>query len=218
VQDLAEGSPRWTKRHLSTEERSLSRGTPSQSLRSCPGCGGQFAPHTSVCPWCGRSVILGIIVQLGVAGVLLLGVATLTGIIDWSRLVHSVVPQGMTAAPDVAQPTARVTGAGGKPLVDRAFEALPAPNPAGKGAQPPSCNVSDSARLSRIDREHADWNDQVRALISCRQVRPGFNVDQLRAAMGRPAKVVRSDSGGEEWIYKHVRVIVKDGQVVAVKR
>jgi hypothetical protein len=29
---------------------------------------------------------------------------------------------------------------------------------------------------------------------------------------------VQSDSGGEEWIYNHLRVVVKDGQVTAVQR
>src|SRR5436190_1342781 len=186
-------------------------------LRSCPGCGGQFAPHTSVCPWCGRSVVLGVIVQLGVAGALLTGIATFTGIIDWSRLVHVVIPQGMTTEVDAPPPSAQRPGDEGKPLLDRAFKALPPPEPPGRSAQVPNCNVADSARLSHLGREHQDWDEQVRALISCRQVRPGFNVDQLRAAMGRPAKVVQSDSGGEEWIYHQLRVVVKDGQVTAVK-
>jgi hypothetical protein len=163
-------------------------------------------------------VLLGVIVQLGVAAVLLMGVATFTGIIDLSKLVHSVVPQGVLATPEVPPTAPQAARDDGKPMLDRAFEALPAPDQAGKGAQPPSCNVADSARLSRLGREHQDWNQQVRALISCRQVRPGFNVDQLRAAMGRPARIVRTDSGGEEWIYSHLRVVVKNGQVAAVKR
>src|SRR5436190_14879172 len=106
-------------------------------MRSCPGCGGQFAPHTSVCPWCGRSVVLGVIVQLGVAGVLLLGISTFTGIIDWSRVLHSVFPEGVLATSEAPPPAGHSAGDEGKPLLDGAFQALPAPNPAGRGAQPP---------------------------------------------------------------------------------
>jgi hypothetical protein len=163
-------------------------------------------------------VVLGVIVQLGVAAVLLTGVATFTGIIDWSRVLRFVAPAGVPTTPDAPGPGGQPARAEGTPLVERAFKALPPPNNAGKGAQPPACNVADSARLSRLGRAHQDWDEQVRTLVSCRQVRPGFNVDQLRAAMGRPAKVVQSDSGGEEWIYNHLRVVVKDGRVTAVQR
>jgi hypothetical protein len=185
-------------------------------LRSCPGCGGQFAPHTSVCPWCGRSVILGVVMQLGVAAVLLAGIATFTGIIDWSKFVHSVVPEGMQETSDPPLNPVHPAREEGTSLVDGAFKALPPPPPKGTSARPPSCNVADSARLSRLG--HRDWDDQVRALISCRQVRPGFNVDQLRAALGRPARVVRRDSGEEEWIYNQMRVVVKDGRVTSIER
>ena len=187
-------------------------------MRSCPGCGGQFAPNTSVCPWCGRSVLLGVIVQLGVAGVLLMGAATFTGIINWSNVVHSVLPREGPAMVSGPGPTGPPAGDDGKPLLDRAFKALPPPPPPGSSDRPPACNVADSARLSRLGREHRDWNDQVRLLISCRQVRRGFNVDQLRAALGKPARVVHHDSGGEEWIYNQTRVVVKDGQVTEVMR
>jgi hypothetical protein len=162
-------------------------------------------------------VVLGVIVQLGVAAALLTGVATFTGIIDWSRLVRLAIPEGVPATPDAPQRTGQPARDEGTPLVERAFQALPPPQQPGRSAQPPGCNVADSARLSRLNREHRDWGDEVSALVSCRQVRPGFNVDQLRAAMGRPAKVVRSDSGGEEWIYNHLKVVVKDGQVTAVE-
>ena len=187
-------------------------------MRSCPGCGGQFAPHTSVCPWCGRSVILGMIVQLGVAGVLLTGVATFTGIIDWSRVLRSVAPvAGQGIFPDAPPNAAHPARDEGAPLLDGAFKALPPPPPKGSSARAPSCSVADSARLSRLGGGRQDWDDQVRALISCRQVRPGFNVDQLRAALGRPARVVRRDSGEEEWIYNHQRVVVKDGRVTSIE-
>jgi hypothetical protein len=163
-------------------------------------------------------VFLGVIVQLGVAAVLLAGIATFTGIIDWSKFLHSVVPEGGLAAPDPAGRAAQPARDEGKSLLERGFQALPPPDPPGRSAQAPACNVADSARLSHLVREHQDWDEQVRALVSCRQVRPGFSVDQLRAAVGKPAKVVRRDAGGEEWIYNNLRVVVKDGQVTAVER
>jgi hypothetical protein len=163
-------------------------------------------------------VVLGVLVQLGVAGVLLMGIATFTGIIDWSKVVHLVAPEGVPATLDPPPPTGQRARDVGKPLLDRAFTALPPPEAPGRSAQVPNCSVADSSRLSHLGREHQDWDQQVLALISCRQVRPGFNVDQLRAAMGRPARVVQSDSGGEEWIYHQLRVVVKDGQVTAVER
>jgi hypothetical protein len=161
-------------------------------------------------------VVLGVIMQLGVAAVLLAGIATFTGIIDWPVILRSVIPGGVLTTADAPPVAARPAGKDGKPLLDRAFEALPAPNPA-DGRQP-SCNVADSARLSRLSRAHRDWDQQVRDLISCRQVRPGFSVEQLRAAVGKPAKIVQHESGGEEWIYNQLRVVVKDGQVTAVER
>jgi hypothetical protein len=187
-------------------------------LRSCPGCGGQFAPHTSVCPWCGRSVFLGVLVQLGVAGVLLAGVATFTGIIDWHRTLRFVIPEEVQTTPDAPRLSGQPARDEGKPLIERAFKALPPPPPKRSSARPPSCNVADSARLSRLGPGHRDWDDQVRSLISCRQVRPGFNVDQLRAALGKPAQVVRRGSGEEEWIYDQQKVVVKDGQVTSIER
>jgi hypothetical protein len=199
------------------EERSLPRGT-WYCMRSCPGCGGQFSPHTSVCPWCGRSVVLGMIVQLGVAAVLLAGVATFTGIIDWSKVLHSVAPEGVSLTSEPPQNAGHPARDEGTPLLDRAFNALPPPPPKGSSDRPPSCSVADSARLSRLGHGRQDWDDQVRALISCRQVRPGFNVDELRAALGRPAKVVQRESGEEEWIYNQQRVVVKDGRVTAIER
>jgi hypothetical protein len=162
--------------------------------------------------------MLGVLVQLGVAAVLLVGVALFTGILDWSRMLHFAAPEGVPATPDAPRNASRPATDEGKPLIERAFQALPPPAQAGTSAQQPGCNVADSARLSHLDREHQDWDGQVRALISCRQVRRGFNVDQLRAALGKPAKVVQRDSGGEEWIYNQLRVVVKDGQVTAVER
>src|SRR6266487_750569 len=197
-------------------ERSLTRGT-WEYMRSCPGCGGQFGPHTSVCPWCGRSVVLGVIVQLGVAAVLLAGIATFTGIIDWSKVLYSVVPEGVLLTSEPPQNASHPARDEGTPLLDRAFKALPPPPPKGSSDRPPTCSVADSARLSRLGHGRQDWGDQVRALISCRQVRPGFNVDQLRAALGRPAKVVQRGSGEEEWIYDQQRVVVKDGRVTAIE-
>jgi hypothetical protein len=164
-------------------------------------------------------VILGVIMQLGVAGVLLTGVATFTGIINWSNVVRSVLPREGPATVSGPGPTGQSAGDEGKPLLDRAFKALPPPPPPGSSDRPPACNVADSARLSRLGREHQDWDDQARMLIACRQVRRGFTVDQIRAALGKPARVVRHDSGGEEWIYNDkMRVVVKDGQVTAVTR
>lgn len=161
-------------------------------------------------------MVLGVIMQLGVAAVLLAGIATFTGIIDLSTVIRSVMPEGMPATAEPPPSAGQPVGKDGKPLLDRAFQALPPPNPA-DGRQP-SCSVADSARLSRLSRAHRNWDEQVRALISCRQVRPGFSVEQLRAAIGKPAKVVQHESGGEEWIYDQLRVVVKDGQVTAVER
>jgi hypothetical protein len=158
------------------------------------------------------------IVQLGVAGVLLMGVATFTGIIDWSRVLRSVAPGEQGIFSDAPQNVAQPTRDEGAPLLDGAFKALPPPPPKGSSARPPSCSVADSARLSRLGHGRQDWDDEVRALISCRQVRPGFSADQLRAALGRPAKVVRRDSGEEEWIYNQQRVVVKDGRVISIER
>jgi hypothetical protein len=161
-------------------------------------------------------VVLGVIVQLGVAAVLLAGIATFTGIIDWSRVVRFARPEAVLSVPDAPGDGAQPARDEGKPLLERAFQALPPPPPEGSSARPPSCNVADSARLSRR-RGRQDWDDQVRALISCRQVRPGFSEEQLRAALGRPAKVVPRASGEEEWIYDRQRVVVKDGRVTAIE-
>jgi hypothetical protein len=160
-------------------------------------------------------VILGVIVQLGVAGALLAGVATFTGIIDWPKVLHSIVPERVSGTSEAPQNGSHPASDEGTSLLDRAFQAVPPPPPEGTSARPPACSVADSARLSRLGR---DWQRQARALISCRQVRPGFNVDQLRAALGRPTKVVKRDSGGEEWIYDRLTVVVEDGRVTSIER
>src|SRR5438093_10096891 len=70
------------------------------ALHRCPGCGGQINPHTTNCPWCGHSVAGSVFLQLILAAVLLIGVASFTGIFRWSR----VIPQLSVGAAPMDEP------------------------------------------------------------------------------------------------------------------
>jgi hypothetical protein len=60
-------------------------------------------------------------------------------------------------------------------------------------------------RIQRIGRRHPDWSFQILSLIYARKVVPGMTLSQVREAIGRPSKVVRNKSDGNDrsalWYY-----------------
>ena len=166
------------------------------------------------------------IIQLGLAAVLLCGVATLTGVVSWSKVVRYVPWAGRIMAPE---PPIQAEGpSADKSVVESAFEAVPAPpirpgsGSGGQGRRSSSsrggaCTNADSTRLKQLEREHG-WDRSVLGLIACGQVRRGFTVEQLEASLGRPRNVVRRESGQEAWVYVGFSITVQNGVVVGLER
>jgi len=79
-----------------------------QSIKQCAGCGAQMGAQARVCPRCGRGSLFGELLWIAVLGVLLLGIAVLSGLVPLDR-----VP-GIRRIPLVALDStsnAKVTGA-----------------------------------------------------------------------------------------------------------
>lgn len=200
------------------------------ALKRCPGCGGQISPHTTTCPWCGRSVVGSVLVQMTIAAVLVVGVASFTGLVNWSRML----PHLSFSEPAPTSPTARSgprrAEQGGRTVMDRIFEASPdsrarvervskmaasvATEGTGKG-----CGVVDSSKIRTLVRRYNGWNDRVLALVACGQVRRGFTADQARAALGDPVSVLpQTETGAEVWVYGDLKLTIRDGRVASVGR
>jgi hypothetical protein len=82
------------------------------------------------------------------------------------------------------------------------------PTPGGPGC-------ADSSAIGRLVSRYPLWSNSDLALISCGRVRSGFSSDQVRAALGTPARVSNAGPGREQWRYNGVSVIVEQGRVIS---
>jgi hypothetical protein len=198
------------------------------ALNRCPGCGGQINPHTTTCPWCGHSVTGSLVLQLILAAVLLVGVASFTGIFRWSK----VIPQlSLGAAPMDEPPVVSSSSEPSSPgVMNRVFDGnatLPQrvdriskmsrsqADMAGREA----CGPVGAAKIRALLKRYGGWDDQVLASVACGQVRAGFTVDQVHAAVGMPESVLRRDAGGQEqWVYHDMTLTIENGRVTGVQR
>ena len=163
------------------------------ALNRCPGCGGQINPHTTTCPWCGHSVAGSLFLQLILAAVLLIGVASFTGIFRWSR----VFPQlSLSGAPMDEPPVVSTSSEPGSPgVMDRVFNGNAATLPQrvdriskmSRSETAPdgqaACGPVGAAKVRALLKRYGHWDDQVLASVACGRVRAGFTVDQVRAAV-----------------------------------
>jgi hypothetical protein len=198
------------------------------ALNRCPGCGGQINPHTTTCPWCGHSVAGSLFLQLILAAVLLIGVASFTGIFRWSN----VIPQlSFSGAPMDEPPVEASSNQPSSPgVMDRVFSGnatLPqrvdriskmSQSQAGPAGQQ-ACGPVGAAKVRALLKRYGNWDDQVLASVACGQVRAGFTVDQVRAAVGMPESVLRHGAAGEEqWMYHDMTLTIENGRVTEVQR
>ena len=63
-----------------------------QSVKQCAGCGTQMGLQARVCPHCGRGSLLDELLWIAILGVLLLGIAVLSGLVPLDR-IREVTPQ-----------------------------------------------------------------------------------------------------------------------------
>jgi hypothetical protein len=196
------------------------------ALNRCPGCGGQINPHTTTCPWCGHSVAGSVFLQLILAAVLIIGVASFTGIFRWSR----VIPQlsFSSGAPMDEPPVEATSSQPGSPgLVDQVFAGnvqrvdriskMSRSEAGSDGSQ--TCGPVGAPKVQALLKRYGGWDDRVLAAVACGQVRTGFTVDQVRAAVGMPETVLRKGPGGEEqWVYHDMTLTVQNGRVTEVHR
>jgi hypothetical protein len=200
------------------------------ALNRCPGCGGQINPHTTTCPWCGHSVAGSMFLQLILAAVLIIGVASFTGIFRWSRVIPGLSFSGAPMEEPPVEATS-TSGASSPGAIDRVFEGKVATLPqrvdriskmsqseAGPDGRA-TCGPVGAAKVRALLKRYAAWDDQVLASVACGRVRTGFTVDQVRAAVGMPETVLRKGSGGEEqWVYHDMTLTIQNGRVTEVHR
>jgi len=198
------------------------------ALNRCPGCGGQINPHTTTCPWCGHSVAGSLFLQLMLAAVLLIGVASFTGIFRWSRVIPQLSFSG--PAPMNEPPVSSPSEPGSPGVMDRMFDGNAATLPhrvdriskmsqsqAGAAGQQ-ACGPVGAAKVRALLKRYGNWDDQVLASVACGQVRAGFTVDQVRAAVGMPESVLRHGAAGEEqWVYQDMTLTIENGRVTEVQ-
>jgi len=197
------------------------------ALNRCPGCGGQINPHTTTCPWCGHSVAGSVFLQLILAAVLIIGVASFTGIFRWSKVIPHLSFSG--AGPIDEPPVeASSSGASSSGVASRVFEGQ-APQRIDRISQMSrdqtgpdgrqGCGPVGAAKVRALVKRYGNWDDQVLASVVCGQVRNGFTVDQVRAAVGMPESVLRKGPGGEEqWVYHDMTLTIQNGRVTEVHR
>jgi hypothetical protein len=197
------------------------------ALNRCPGCGGQINPHTTTCPWCGHSVAGSMFLQLMLAAVLLIGVASFTGIFRWSKVIPGL---SLSGAPMDEPPVVSTSSEPGSPgVMDRLFDGnatlpqrvdriskMSRSEPAQGGG---SCGPVGAVKIRALLKRYGAWEDQVLASVACGQVRTGFTVDQVRAAVGMPESVLRRGAASEErWVYQDMTLTIENGRVTEVHR
>jgi hypothetical protein len=168
-----------------------------------------------------------VFVQLMIAAVLLVGVASFTGIFRW----HRVFPQLSLSDRAMDEPPVPVdpqSGHGGSSVMDRVFDpsaSLPqrvdrvskmARSEPVQGGQA-SCGPVGAVKVRALLERYGGWDDQVIAAVACGQVRVGFTVAQVRAAVGMPETILRHESSKQEqWVYQDMTLTIENGRVVSV--
>jgi hypothetical protein len=198
------------------------------ALHRCPGCGGQINPHTTTCPWCGHSVAGSVFFQLTLAAVLLVGFASFAGIFRWSKVFPQLAVSDRAMDEPPVPMGAGQPGQGGGSIMDRVFDpklALPQrvdrvskmarSEPVQDGRA--SCRPVGAAKIRALLERYGGWDDQVIAAVACGQVRTGFTVAQVRAAVGMPDTILRRE-GQEQWVYQDMTLTIQQGRVVSIAR
>jgi hypothetical protein len=170
-----------------------------------------------------------VFVQLMIAAVLLVGVASFTGIFRWSRVFPqlSLSDRAMDEPP---VPMAGQQGHGGGSVMDQIFDpnaALPqrvdrvskmARSTPVQGGQA-SCGPVGAVKIRALLERYGGWDDQVIAAVACGEVRTGFTVAQVRASVGVPDTILRREgSDREQWVYQDMTLTFENGRVITVER
>jgi hypothetical protein len=167
-----------------------------------------------------------VFLQLILAAVLIIGVASFTGIFRWSRVIPQLSFSG--AAPMDEPPVeATSSGASSSGVMSRALEgqtprrvdrisqmSQSQTDPAGRQV----CGPVGAAKVRALLKRYGNWDDQVLASVACGQVRNGFTIDQVRAAVGVPESVLRRGAGQEQWVYHDMTLTIQNGRVTEVHR
>jgi hypothetical protein len=81
-----------------------------------------------------------------------------------------------------------------------------------------SCGPVGAVKIRALLQRYAGWDDQVIAAIACGQVRTGFTVPQVRAAVGMPNTVLRREgSEREQWVYPDMTLTIENGRVIEIQ-
>ena len=196
-----------------------------------------MSPYAIRCNWCGRSttvsaffqvLTIGILIAAGlvVGGVMPLDAVTRylpAGILERSpfrgRPVESAEAPGRGEAPG-GYGRAESRGATEAREPSRADEEADRRRRAQREARQTAAaggeGCASIARLNALAARYDTWSAADLRLIACREVRHGFTTDQLRASRGRPLREVDS-AATRVWVYRDMRVVVQDDQVVAIR-
>ncbi len=197
------------------------------SIARCSGCGSQKNPYDALCPSCGRGAWLSGLLQTGFIILLVGGLAFGSGLLRWRDVDRYLQFQGTPTQETAAvRSTGQYRGPTARPSARpvRSAAAFDSTRNAAtrrtttrikrlvKGLLP--CLVGDSVRYRTLASTHPEWDREVWAAVTCKQVRPGFTPEQLRAALGEPDSIARDEADVETWLYRNDRVTLSKGRVL----
>lgn len=89
----------------------------------------------------------------------------------------------------------------------------------GQGGQVADEACATGARAKTLALANPGWSAGDVGLIACRQVRPGFDEAQVRAALGSPREVMEPSGASpvSVWVYRQQRVVFERDTVVGVR-
>ncbi len=202
--------------------------------KRCGACSGQMNGYATVCPWCGRRVVVTNLMRGSLVAVLLLGFFVLAHSVqlkDVKRIVGLGADEPITLADVAARASEpawirwlvgvfsadRDDPAGRTLAILDVHRRMPA-EPRDTGALSQLCALPDTGLALRLVQEYPMLSDlDIRSAV-CGVIPRGFTAAQVRAVLGAPRIIVRAAPRQEEWLYPTRQLRLMDGRVATVER
>ena len=197
-----------------------------------------MSPYAIRCNWCGRSTTVSAFFQVATIGVLIAAALVVGGVMPLDAVTRYLPAGLLDDSPFRQRPMETAEGPGrgeapggyGRPESRTATDERSgqsradeeedrrrrAQREARQSATATGGGCASTARVNALAARYDSWSAADLRLIACREVREGFTSDQLIASRGRPLRQVDS-AASKVWVYRDMRVVVQDDQVVAIR-
>ena len=199
-----------------------------------------MSPYAIRCNWCGRSTTVSAFFQVLTIGVLIVAALVVGGVVPVDAVTRYLprgflkdppMPQRVAESPEASgrgeapggygRPESRTAAENRRRERSRADEEADRRRASARREQQQTAAIGDDRcdstdRINALAARYATWVASDLRLIACREVRQGFTADQLVASRGRPLSQVDS-AAAQVWVYRDMRVVVQDDQVVAIR-